>query len=332
MNQYNEVISNDTITLFTGYDNFDCFQYNKLQVSIPIQLHEFLFHEKNRHLEKAVLTFLMLKSMPFREAGIIHHFNIQKKTIAQGCQISVPTLERHIRQLKDIGLINNINKHTLQLRSYDLLLSKLDPIKQKINYSRKKYVGSLKEFASNKLSFLTELFLANHKKQQHHQIRKQVRNIVSESIIKRSGAKKYKRMFKSNLVDDCIEYIQSEQLNLKTRISTFLSEEQINKIKDVDTDNNLSCFGIANYFNRKSAHTGSRRFKNTKAVSRKSRNVLVMTNASLRALYEIRDANEGFFFLKKGSIFKKRVFAYTIDMEVSFRRSDASASLSMCDF
>jgi hypothetical protein len=56
-----------------------------------------------------------------------------------------------------------------------------------------------------------------------------------------------------------------------------------------------------------------------------------MTNASLRALYEIRDANEGFFFLKKGSIFKKRVFAYTIDMEVSFRRSDASASLSMCE-
>lgn len=274
-----------------------------------------------------MLTFLMLKAFPFRESGIIHHKQKQLPQIAKTINVSYPTLMRHISQLKKLGLVQQLSKNTLRLASYNKMLDKLDGTTNK-KWNQKKQVYSLEKFAINPLKELQHLFLHEHQKNQRHAIRKKIRAILSESTIKSRAIHKYKRKFNSLIIEDCEKYIQYG-LN-QEKLSYLLSDSEFNKLKTIDVETCISCFSMANYFNRKSAQTGSKRLRQLD-IERNHRMKLVSNKkATLKELDFLKENFNGFFMLINGFLYRKLSSSYQINADVCYRRSSVTG-YSMCE-
>ena len=295
---------------------------NSLEVSIPLQLRELLFQENNRRYERSVCTFLLFKSLPFRESGIIHDKTQTLQSISKSFNISVNTLNRHIRDLIELGVMTKIGRHQLRLASYDRLLTALNGQEQV--WKQRKQTYKLSTFAENPIKALQNIFLHELDKQQQYAIRHKIQDILSESGTKRKVRTVYKAKFGVSMIDHCLEYISNPTLCQKSLLA-FVPKATLIKIKkQVDDKTCLSCISMAKSFNRKAASTGSKHLRRA-TISRQRRNILFrQEQTDLKGLIEIREQNpRGYFSLYMGRVFQSIPSAYTINIDVKYCRADS---------
>ena len=121
--------------------------------TIPIELTNAFFDQKNKHMEKSVLFFLALKSLEWRSCGFIKNYRSRTQEIASRLNCSESTLRRRIAELKRLGLISH-HKKSIALRSYSHLCSLYN-----IKDSRRHLI-SLEAYLQNPLFIIEHMALS----------------------------------------------------------------------------------------------------------------------------------------------------------------------------
>jgi predicted transcriptional regulator len=270
---------------------------------IPLGLSTKIFLPENRGAEKAVLFFLSLKSLEFRDNGFIKNYRSRIREIGKQLDCSEATVRRRIGELKAIGLISFHGK-SIAIRSYKRLCDVFG-----IKYTRRFYID-FQEFIKNPRAILEYMALNTNINQQNHVVKKKVISVFGNRQRRNNSTGRIaaERIRESSELMGYSVLDAIEQINLGVRtessFSTILNNDQTQAIKSIKSKSAMSCLGMAKLIGKQSGSTGSKRLKrmvDLNMIERRYRYEIMYCgpNAS-GALSYLRETITKKVFLKRG--------------------------------
>lgn len=271
--------------------------------TIPIELTNAFFDQKNKHMEKSVLFFLALKSLEWRSCGYIKNYKSRLQEIASLLNCSESTLRRRVAELKQLGLISH-HKKSIALRSYSHLCSLYN-----IKDSRRYFI-SLDIYLQNPRFVIEHMALSKSIAQQQYIINKKVNDILSSDQRRNN---KTRRIAKAKLNEfhknNGISFIDAvEQLNFNVRTESsfenIVNPSSLNELNTLKSKTALSCIGMSLLIGRKSAITGSKRLRKMTHLNMIKRSyrykVLYYGNEAKQALSYLRNDSLSTYMFRRG--------------------------------
>ncbi len=270
---------------------------------IPLGLSTKIFLPENRGAEKAVLFFLSLKSMEFRDNGFIKNYRSRIREIGKQLDCSEATVRRRIGELKAIGLISFHGK-SIAIRSYKRLCDVFG-----IKYTRRFYID-FQEFIKNPRAILEYMALNTNINKQKHVIKKKVISVFGEqnrrnNLTGRIAAERIRES--SELLGvSVIDAIDQINLGVRTEssFSSILNKNQTKAISSIKSKTVMSCIGMAKMIGRVSGSTGSKRLRQMKSsgiIERRYRYEIMYFGENARqALSYFRETMTNKVFMKRG--------------------------------
>ncbi len=281
---------------------------------LPVDLHKYLYQQKFRYQEKAILSLIMLKGLWFKQ----HHcFDADRKTIqsiAKHLNISEPTLRRHIAQLKAINLIKKKDKKFF-LCSTEKLMKFLGCNTEKhkifnngIARFKTAYIP-LKTFSQNPQKAVEDTYLKRLESQQLYIIRKKVNKVLKTCNVNTKRKKAFTKATSVSMVDYIID--PKKYPHVSNYHKLLLPNDIINITANIQKQVVISCDKMAKTFNRKATQTGANRLKRCLIQrTRRLKHTGVKFN-NRNELFNFRMANKGHFVGFKGVIFESLTSSFT---------------------